>query len=199
MPRHRFCSMKVRVLRPFCARFSILTAPSLKSFGSASPQPVSGRFSGSFFAIVESPARKIVTGSFARALAASALSKSRSKKYLAIPFVVLAFGLTARLSTLRVPAVRAAENSLRREGVGFRPRQPARPRDARRRVRAESPASILRVADGLLALGEVPVVPALGPHDLGHLRVYEHHGGVCAPRASEVSLDPGRSARDAAV
>src|SRR5215212_6358275 len=201
MPCHKFCSMKVRVLRPFCARFSILTEPSRKNFGSASPQPVSGRFSGSFFASVESPARKTVTGSLADAFAASAESKNRSKKCLVISLIAFTINLTARArpSCLRVPAVRAAENSPRRDCVGFRLRQPSRPRDARRRFRARPLASELRVTDALLALGKVPVVPAFGPHDFRHLRIDERHGRVRAPRASEVSPDFGRRTRDAAV
>src|SRR5215211_7830197 len=63
--------MKVRVLRPFAAWLSMRTRFSSKCFCNCSPQPVSGRFVSSFGAIVESPARKTVTGSFASAAGAS--------------------------------------------------------------------------------------------------------------------------------
>src|SRR5215213_2044820 len=58
---HRPSLMNVFVLRPFIARFSICTFPALKCCPSISPQPVSGLLSASFEAIVESPARNMVT------------------------------------------------------------------------------------------------------------------------------------------
>src|SRR5687767_373243 len=54
--------MKVRVLRPLRAWFTIRTSALSNRAWSISPQPVSGRFAASFGAIVESPARCTAIG-----------------------------------------------------------------------------------------------------------------------------------------
>ena len=94
----------------------------------------------------------------------------------------------------RVPAVRAAEYRGGRQGRGLLRRERPRPRDAGAGSRARARRSVLRVAGGLLALRPVPVVPALGPHDLRHLGAQEDDAGEGAPGAAEVGPHLGRLA-----
>jgi hypothetical protein len=72
--------MNVRVLRPFIARFAIRTSPARKNWPNDSPQPVSGRLSGCFSAIVESPAIQIVIGSGASASDGARTSASETPR-----------------------------------------------------------------------------------------------------------------------
>src|SRR3954466_4906211 len=65
---HRPSATNERVLRPFTARLAIRTSLESKRGWSASPQPVSGRLSGCFCAIVESPASHTVIGGARNAL-----------------------------------------------------------------------------------------------------------------------------------
>src|SRR5450759_5007805 len=81
MACHEPSSMKLRVLLPFFARLSTRTRSSAKKPCSRSPHPVSGRFSGSFGAIVESPTRYTVMGS-ERAEAASRTSSGRTRRLM---------------------------------------------------------------------------------------------------------------------
>src|SRR6476646_9067617 len=69
-----------RVLRPFMARLAIRTALESKQGWSASPHPVSGRLSGCFCAIVESPASHTVTGGARKAMSRTVANKTPRRR-----------------------------------------------------------------------------------------------------------------------
>src|SRR5262249_37021114 len=98
-----------------------------------------------------------------------------------------------------IPIASITENFFERDGVGFRFRQLARPRDTRLLLRARPAAVEFSVARRLFAFGACPVVPSHWPHDFGHFGIQENRGAVCAPWPAEIGFDGGSLARDFAM
>src|SRR6266540_6316237 len=92
-----------------------------------------------------------------------------------------------------------AEDFFERDGVGFRFRQLARPRDASLRLRARPAVVEFGIARRLFAFAPRPVVPPCGPHDFGHLGVKKNRAAVCAPGPAQIGYDVGILASDFAM
>ena len=101
----------------------------------------------------------------------------------------------------RCPATRGPSRRCRRA-----PRRPSEPRPPprlrarahgtrRRRTRSRARAAVLGVAGRLLALRPAPVVPALGPHDLRHLRVPGRRRSRRSARAGRGTSSPRATRR----